>query len=190
MRVVVTGASGFLGRAVMQCVTQAGFECIGVSRTRHAGLHQVSSYAEAPAGDVLIHLAQTNDRATANAQGQALETEANQTLKSLLAKSYSKVVYASSAVLYGDHIAAARHVSEPIIATDTYTQIKLNSEYAVLAHGGAVARLSNLYGLAMAPGNVLSHILTQLGKGPSIVLHTLEPVRDFCTLPMRHKPCA
>jgi UDP-glucose 4-epimerase len=31
----------------------------------------------------------------------------------------------------------------------------------------------------MAAGNVLSHILTQLGRGPAIIMNALEPVRDF-----------
>lgn len=179
MRVVITGASGFFGGALVRKLTGAGVDCIGISRKKNPGLCQVARYSDAPVGSVLVHLAETNNRSVASAGGAALESEAQQTLEALLAKGYRKAIYASSAVLYGDRCTTPRKVSDPVEAVDTYTRIKLASERAVLEQGGAVARLSNLYGPGMAGNNVLSHILAQLGRGPSITMHTLEPVRDF-----------
>lgn len=180
MRIVITGASGFLGGAVFKQLTAAGYDCLGVSRTDFPGLHRVASYADTPAGECLIHCAETNDRSLANAGGEALESSARHTLSSLLAKGYCHVVYASSAVLYGDRWTAPRKVNDPVTLTDTYTRIKWLSEISVLEHGGSVVRLANLYGPGMPATNVLSHILTQLDQEDrTITMHALDPVRDF-----------
>jgi len=179
MRVIVTGASGFLGGAVFRKLTSAGIACLGVSRKDIQGLHRVASYSDTPTGDCLIHCAETNDRTAANAGGDVLEAEARNTLEALLAKGYPHVVYASSAVLYGDRWTTLRKVTDPVFAVDTYTRIKEFSERMVLEHGGVVARLANLYGPGMAAGNVLNHILGQLGSDRTITVYALEPVRDF-----------
>ena len=179
MRIVITGASGFLGGAVFRQLTAAGFDCLGVSRADFPGLHRVASYAETPAGDCLIHCAETNDRSLANAGGEALEAAALHTLSALLTKGYRHVIYASSAVLYGDRWTTPRKVTDPVTVTDTYTRIKRMSEISVLEHGGSVVRLANLYGPGMAATNVLSHVLTQLGQDRMIMMHALDPVRDF-----------
>jgi UDP-glucose 4-epimerase len=179
MCIVITGASGFLGGAVFRQLTAAGFDCLGVSRADFPGLHRVASYAETPAGDCLIHCAETNDRSLANAGGEALEAEALHTLSALLTKGYRYVIYASSAVLYGDRCTTPRKVTDPVTVIDTYTRIKRMSEISVLEHGGSVVRLANLYGPGMAPTNVLSHVLSQLGQDRMIMMHTLDPVRDF-----------
>ena len=179
MRIVITGASGFLGGAVFRQLTAAGFDCLGVSRADFPGLHRVASYAETPAGDCLIHCAETNDRSLANAGGEDLEAAALHTLSALLTKGYRHVIYASSAVLYGDRWTTPRKVTDPVTVTDTYTRIKRMSEISVLEHGGSVVRLANLYGPGMAATNVLSHVLTQLGQDRMISMHTLDPVRDF-----------
>ncbi len=179
MRVVITGASGFLGRALMRELEHADIEIVGVSRQDHPGLLQVSNYSEAPAGDVLVHLAEASDRRWVEANGDWYEQKTLSVLKTLLDKGFRHVVYASSAVLYGDHIRTLRNVEEPVRIVDCYTRIKYSSELEVLRGSGIVARLVNLYGPGMAGGNVLSTILKQRPlDGPIRVLDT-TPVRDF-----------
>ena len=179
MRVAVTGASGFLGAAVLRQLVEAGFDCIGVSRRDISGLYHVKKYSETPAADCLIHCAETNERAIVNASGALMEIEARQTLDAFLNGKFEHVIYMSSSVVYGDQWITPRKVSDPVDASDTYARIKLASEQAVLKSGGAVARLSNLYGPGMAAGNVLSHIFGQLDTGRAITMHFLEPIRDF-----------
>lgn len=179
MRVIVTGASGFLGRAVMQNLAASGHDVLGLSRRNLPGLQQVASCADAPSGDALVHLAEASDRASVNARGQAAEQEAADTIHALLAKNYFRFVYASSAVLYGDAHNWPRRTDEAVNIVDSYTRIKYTCEQAVLGAGGAVARLANLYGPGMSPGNVVSTLLAQLeGNGP-ITLQDTTPVRDF-----------
>ena len=151
-----------------------------VSRRAAPGAMQVRSYEEAPAGDVLIHLAEDNDRIRVSHAPPEYAREAGATLAALGRRGYSRVVYASSGVLYGDGHTHAHEVDDQIVVNDAYAALKRSGELAVLDwNGGVVARLSNVYGPAMAEGNVVSTILRQIpGDGPVCVTDT-RPVRDF-----------
>ncbi len=152
---------------------------LGVARSHFPGTLQVAKYEDAPAGDVLVHLAEINDRSLAQVNGAAYEEQAQRTLIALQKKGFSKIVYASSAVLYGDQSKTPRRVGDPVFAVDAYTRIKLASEKLVLEWGGVAARLSNLYGPGMAEGNVLNSILNQIGTEGPICVRDVSPVRDF-----------
>lgn len=178
-QIVITGASGFLGRNLLKYFRDSGIDCLGVSRSRVPGLHRVENYADTPVGDCLIHCAETSDRSLANTRGNALETEARCTLSALHSKGFRHVVYTSSAVLYGDRGDTPRQINDPVVVNDAYTRIKHASEISVLNHGGTVVRLANLYGPGMATNNVISHILKQLGNDGNITMQTLDPIRDF-----------
>ena len=179
MKIVVTGASGFLGRALMQDLAQRGIDAVGVSRHPCHGCIQIESYTDAPGGDVLVHLAEASDRAYAQANSPLYEQRSLATLDALQGKGFSRVVYASSAVLYGDQEQSLRKVGDPVHALDAYTRLKLASENAVLARDGIVARLVNLYGPGMAKGNVLSTILGQIWQDGPVRVLDATPVRDF-----------
>ena len=179
MRVVVTGASGFLGSFIARGLTYAGVTTLRVSRQDIPGFLQVAKYADSPVGDVLIHLAEINNRSRVNQLSVEYEHEASSTLQALLKKGYKKVIYASSSVLYGDGVCAPHIESDPVSATDAYTRVKLASEQSVLSCGGVVVRFANIYGPGMAAENVLSHILGQLDQDAPITLQDTSPVRDF-----------
>ena len=177
--VVVTGVTGFLGTALLPKLVEAGLAPVGVTRRPGSGHWTVASYADAPPGDILVHLAEDSDRARVNAAGRAAEHVAEETIVALRAKGFRKMVYASSAVLYGDQHEAAHPETDPIAVVDAYTQIKSFSEREVLAGGGTVARIANLYGPGMAGGNVLSKILGQVPGRDEVAVFTTRPVRDF-----------
>lgn len=141
---------------------------------------RVHSYAELPAGDVLIHLAEEADRAKVAALGAAYESAAVQTIGDLLAHPYARVIYASSAVLYGDASRSPHPPDDGVCVTDAYTRVKRTAELAVLESSrGVVARLTNVYGPGMSSRNVISAILSQIpGSGRLVVMDT-APVRDF-----------
>ncbi|UCV28971.1 NAD-dependent epimerase/dehydratase family protein [Ferribacterium limneticum] len=179
MRVVVTGASGFLGSVIARSLTYAGVSTLRVSRQDIPGFLQVAKYADSPLGDVLIHLAEINNRSRVNQLSVEYEHEASSTLHALLKKGYGKVIYASSSVIYGDGLCTPHIESEPVSAIDTYTRVKLASEQSVLSCGGVVVRLANIYGPSMATVNVLSHIFGQLDQNGPIKLQDTSPVRDF-----------
>lgn len=179
MKVIVTGASGFLGAAVIRALTRTGAQVIGVSRRTGGNWQTVASYADAPDGDALIHLAEDSLRSRVNAAGSTYFHEALATLSRLLDKKYDRVVYASSAVLYGDHIVTPRCVGEPIIVNDTYTKVKAAAEVAVCESGHIAARLGNLYGPGMSQTTVIGTIMSQLDGDSDLVVLDDSPVRDF-----------
>jgi UDP-glucose 4-epimerase len=180
MQVVITGAAGFLGVALRHALLAfEQIEVMGISRRPFPGLLTVPNYAETPSGDVLVHLAESNDRQIANSDGQVYETAAINLLETLGNKGFKRIVYASSAVLYGDQNTSPCKENDPVYLTDPYTRIKHACEEWVIRHGGIVARLSNLYGPGMAEKNVLSTILNQLPNSGPITVHDLTPVRDF-----------
>lgn len=179
MRIVITGASGFLGHHLLKRLSNLGVDHIGLSRSSQPGLVHVNDYKDTPNGDVLVHLGETNDRGLVNKLSSVYEKRAISVLGELIKKGYQKIIYASSSVLYGEAYTSPCKVSDDVFIVDTYTRVKRRSEEAVLASGGVVARLSNLYGPGMSDSNVLSAILRQLKEnGPVRLLNTL-PVRDF-----------
>jgi UDP-glucose 4-epimerase len=179
MRVVVTGASGFLGSFIARGLNYSGVSTLCVSRQHIPDFLQVTKYADSPVGDVLIHLAEINNRSRVNQLSVEYEHEASSTLHALLAKGYGKVIYASSSVIYGDGGCTPHIESDPVSPIDTYTRLKLASEQSVLSCGGVVARLANIYGPGMAAENVVSRILGQLDQDDPIELQDTSPVRDF-----------
>lgn len=181
IKVVVTGASGFLGGYVLQLLSKLqNIEVVAVTRQNINGWHTVSDYSESPRGDVLIHLAEDNDRMHVAKLGKIYEQEVQDTIAALSKKDYSRVVYASSAVLYGDVGDYARSPNDPIQCNDTYSSAKRQSELTVLERQcGVIVRLSNVYGIGMSKNNVVSTILRQIpGEGWLEVMDT-NPVRDF-----------
>jgi UDP-glucose 4-epimerase len=182
MQVAITGASGFLGRELSDRLRASGHSVAALSRRTGPGLIAVRDHAREVRAEVIVHLAETSDRRAANAAGEDYERQALATLRALLASGARRVVYASSAALYGDEAARPRRTDDPVRATDTYSRLKLASEQLVLlAPGvqGVVARLTNLYGPGMSAANVVSRVLSQIpGDGPVQVLDD-GPVRDF-----------
>ena len=135
MRIVITGASGFLGHHLLKRLSDLGADHIGLSRSSQPGLIQVSDYKDSPNGDVLVHLGETNDRKLVNELNSVYEQQALSLLEKLIKKGYQKIIYASSSVLYGNAYTSQCKVSDKIFIVDTYTRVKRKSELAVLASG-------------------------------------------------------
>ena len=180
MKVVVTGASGFLGDAVVKALRNFDTEVIPVSRSDNMSCYRVSAYHEAPRADILIHLAEDSDRQRVNKSGKLYERAILNTLDALIRKRYNRIVYASSGILYGDRNPKPHKTGDVVHITDTYTSVKRRSEIAILENGDhVVARLANIYGPRMAEGNVLSTILNQIPNSAPLTVRDGTPIRDF-----------
>lgn len=182
--VYVTGASGFLGRAVVRGLRHRGVAVVPVGRAPWGEPDAliVANYDELapPKGACLVHLAEPNDVAAAEAAGRKHLERVFGTCRALLAKPWGRVFYASSAIVYGDREAAPRKVSDaPVAAPGWYQQGKLACEREVVARGGVAGRFANLIGPGMSPNTVLSDILAQLGRPQPLTVRDGGPVRDF-----------
>ncbi len=184
MRLVVTGASGFLGGAVVAESQRRGWDTLGVTRrpwTPPPGATAMrrDNYNHPPHGDALVHLAEDNDLASVERLGEAYCDAALSLVERLVEQARGRLVYASSAVVYGSTSRRPHAVDDPVTASSTYARTKLLCEQRVVASGGVALRFSNLYGPRMAGHNVVSDILRQIpGAGPLIV-RDVSPVRDF-----------
>lgn len=177
--VVITGAAGFLGRALGKIAADSGHRVVAVSRRPIAGMTQVDDYRRTPGGDVLIHLAEEPDRAVVNRLGDTYVRQVRETVEALARHRYQRVIYASSAAVYGDQRGSPCGIDLKIAASDAYSQAKLSNEGVVLDSEGVVLRLSNLFGPGMSENNVISDILRQVpGDGP-VVVRDDQPVRDY-----------
>jgi UDP-glucose 4-epimerase len=178
VNVVVTGASGFLGSAVVTALRGAGVSVVPVSRRPGPGITTVDDYSRSPTADLLVHTAEEADRAKVNALGEPYAEGTARTVRELAGRA-GHLVYVSSGTVYGDQSDRAFRTDDPVHATDTYSRAKIRNEQIALEAGGAVVRPSNLCGPGMSPHNVLSDILRQVpGTGP-LVVRDDTPVRDF-----------
>jgi UDP-glucose 4-epimerase len=184
---LVTGASGFIGRATVAALARRGVPVVAAARhmldmEKPIQTVRVTSYSELkpPEADcVLLHLAEPRNIGPAEDIGSDYVAARRALLADLLAKHWGHVVYASSAAVYDDNDATPHRTSEEIAPRGTYAKAKATCEQDVLERGGAVARLSNVYGPGMAPNNVVSDILRQVpGEGP-LTIQNRRPVRDY-----------
>ena len=185
-RVVVLGASGFLGTHVVNELVARDHDVLAVTlvpppaevRPR-VSWHQIDldrSFEpvvfDAP---VCVHLAEPAAIAAA-AEGEASLARARR----VLAGGFTRIVYASSAVVYGDRVAAPRREAEPATPFGTYAVAKLAVETLVAADPRCLAiRVGNAYGPGMSSRNVLSDILGQLHAAGPLAVRDLSPVRDY-----------
>ncbi len=168
-----------LGSAVCNKLKILGVNTIPISRNIRSGFCCVDNYAKSPDCDVLIHLGESSNRHWVNQNILEYEPRMLETVNELISKNYKKIVYASSALLYGDLSNKKSTVGDKIFINDGYTKIKKKLETIILKNEGVALRLTNIYGSQMSPNNVVNSILRQLGKNEPVVLMNTSPVRDF-----------
>jgi UDP-glucose 4-epimerase len=177
--IVLTGASGFIGRHLHSRLIAHGADVIAVSRRRREHMQQVDDYAQSPHGDVMIHLGEEPDRALVNKAGEFYVQSSGTVVAALATRGYRRLIYLSSGAVYGDISPLPRKPGDAVMANDIYNRAKLNNERIVLAAGGAVVRLSNIYGEGMSMSNVLSEIIAQIPGHDSLSVRDARPVRDY-----------
>lgn len=193
--IVVTGAGGFLGRAVRRVLEARGQECIAVDwRAAQAPWERALAEAmrRAGPGAVCLHLAGMAD-ASACRQDPGAAFAANVTLAwTVLAAmeqaGATRIVLPSTAYVYGEHADVDLDESMPLAPRSVYAHTKATAEALVAnwarATGGQAvrARLSNLYGPGMTDRTVLGRLASQLRNRAPVSLRDLSPVRDFLWL--------
>ncbi len=179
LKIAITGSSGFLAGHIMKQLIRSGHQVIPVTRQHLDGAVQVQDYRDTPSADLLIHLAEEPDRQKVNKIGRKYIEYSSNIAAILTEKFDGNVIYASSGTVYGDKEEAPYTINSPIYATDIYSESKITNERIVLESGGAVLRLSNVYGKGMSSNNVMSDIIKQLQGNNAIVVNDVSPIRDF-----------
>ncbi|MBI4354221.1 MAG: NAD(P)-dependent oxidoreductase [Candidatus Omnitrophica bacterium] len=190
VEVVVTGASGFIGRAVCAELAARGVSVMGVGRSADPEIRgvpyvRVAGYEEfrPPRNARCLHLACSTRFREGSMETHPDCFEAVQLVRAILHQGYDRVVLASSALVYGDHVPRPRREDEPVQPTGAYARMKLAVETEVLACRQTVARLSNVYGPRMQTGTALSDILQQLPDSAApLRVRDTSPVRDYLYL--------
>jgi nucleoside-diphosphate-sugar epimerase len=173
--VVVTGASGFIGKALLSQLKLNNISAIGLSRKGGYGLKKVSSYLgwEPGVNTVLVHLAQPNNVSNAS-EGNELTL-----CKALSEKPWAHIVYVSSSVVYGDKELFPHKPDEKILPICEYAKVKLACENIIMGVGGTCLRFANIYGSGMAKNSVISDIITQIPGIDPLIVKNERPIRDF-----------
>lgn len=176
--ILVTGAAGFLGRAVMEQLASLGLAATGLTRRALPAMQQVADYTDTPAAEVIIHLAEESDRALVNQDGDSYADKSASVVRTLVSRA-DRVIYASSGMVYGDDSDAPFTTTMRVIGTDTYSRSKIRNETIALDAGGTALRLSNLFGRGMSDRNVVSDIARQIGALGPLRVRDDTPIRDF-----------
>jgi nucleoside-diphosphate-sugar epimerase len=158
--IVITGASGFMGRHLFDELTALNTLVKGYSRTNNQFL-LVKNYSDIIVDEpsTLIHLAQTS---TINSHID-VDFEITE-LRKLLEKKWEKIIYLSSASLYGVSRLCSHKVTSPLVIENDYQRVKAASEEMVKSLKGIIFRATNVYGVNMNNKTIIKDIHSQLGK--------------------------
>jgi UDP-glucose 4-epimerase len=173
--VVVTGASGFVGRALLRWLKSEGVQVTGVTRRHQPGLMAVADYADTlvPEDAVLVHLAQRADTSASFDNSEIVRC------RMLAEKPWRHIVYASSVIVYGEGGVHPHRLEDPVSPASSYAHLKLACEEVFSEVGGTSIRFTNIYGPGVAKSTALADILSQIpGAGP-LRLRNPAAVRDF-----------
>jgi len=178
-KVIITGASGFIGARISDYLEDMGFDVTRISRRPGPGIHAVEDYRDTPAGKYLIHLAESPVISEVNEKDP---DDKGEMLLDDLAGRFEQLIYASSAAVYGNTNPHPNKVDDPVDPSDAYTRQKISNEKTAMMHGGIVLRLSNIFGPGMSETTVFSDIMKQIDSTGPLLLRDLSPVRDFLSI--------
>lgn len=141
MKVLVTGASGFIGMRIVEAVENKGWTAVGTSRTGSDGLIRLDVTAVASFGnvrqfspfDVVVHCAGIAHRfAAAGREYESVNVSGTRNVAEFAAGSGAKhLVHLSSVLVYGRHGSRIAE-SDGCRSKDAYAASKLRSEDAAV----------------------------------------------------------
>lgn len=201
MKLLVTGASGFVGTRLAGYLMSRGDQVVGTYAGEHPGLAGMELHAVdvLDAGstarlvreidpDVIVHLAGLSHvGASWGAPSTYFQVNVLGTEAVLAAAAGRRVVVASSAEVYGEVAEEEQPLREGRLPgpVSPYALTKAAAERLAMARGAVVARAFNLVGPGQAPTFALPAFARQLlairrgEQEPLLTVGNLAPRRDF-----------
>jgi UDP-glucose 4-epimerase len=189
--VFVTGAGGFIGRALRASLAADGWDVRPVARDARESAQE--GRGPAGPGDALVHLAFPTDAAFRAARPlDALREAADGTAAALAMAGtlgVGHVILASSGKVYGSGCRVPTDEGQPTRPTTFLGELKLLQEdLARVAasrgrgFGATALRLFNVYGPGGREGFLVPRLLSALASGGGVTLGELDHRRDFVHL--------
>jgi len=169
MRVAVTGASGFIGRALCAGLTSAGHEVLAAERS-----------GESRGGEAVIHLAAIAHRRASAEELERANVELARQVGRAAAAEGARLVFLSSVKVHGETSAAPFIESSPFAPGDAYAESKARAEDALRAIPGlrlAVLRPPLVYGPGVR-ANFLA-LMNAIARGIPLPLASIENRRSL-----------
>lgn len=186
---VVTGATGFIGRALCAELSRNGYQTYAISRHKEfmpnpgVMFQSVSDYSEMQVPNkrtICIHLAGNNNVREIETAGKEEAFKIELKLADcILSRQFEKVIFASSGLVYGFQSHVPHKEKDLINPSGVYSELKDVIEQKMLDANHIVARIANVYGNGMSGKNVISSVLRQLPGEGAIKIKSLTPVRDY-----------
>ncbi|HEV2139020.1 MAG TPA: NAD(P)-dependent oxidoreductase [Nitrososphaerales archaeon] len=206
MRVLVTGAAGFIGSHIMREFSKRGFDVAGTDQTALKGilqaditeLEQIAAVIERTKPDAVIHLAAISGTTGKNEAEQSLRQPILNFRVNVLGtaniceacriRSVRKLIYMSSFAVYGRTEADRLPITEktPTSTEHAYAVSKLGGEEVVRTYSNdfgiksAIFRAPFIVGEHQKEKNVLREFVECAEGGKSLVIHgDGKHVREF-----------
>lgn len=175
MEIYLSGSTGFLGSHIKRRLKKSfkinqflGREKLSYSHSKLDLVNKCSYF---------IHLSEPSLRSSYN---EKLCLELINNIEVLSKNLNSKMIYFSSASVYGDKSLAPNDENSQTIPYDIYSELKLNNERIVLGNGGMVIRLSNVLGDGMHKKNIFGDIKKQIdNKTENLIIQNKCSIRDY-----------
>jgi GDP-4-dehydro-6-deoxy-D-mannose reductase len=187
--VIVTGADGFIGRAVVSRLRGSGYDVL--ERTSKDGdVADPATWADLPAVDAVIHLAgRSYVPASWSAPSDFLKTNVLGTARALdYCRRYAARLILASAYVYGVPDVLPINERHPIRPNNPYALSKRIAEelcefaFAYQGVSTTVLRIFNVFGSGQRPEFLIPTIIAQIRRGIEVRVQDLSPRRDYVHL--------
>jgi len=185
-RVLVTGASGFIGRHLVPRLGAEGHEAIAI---HHASgdVAEPTTWKGLPAADVVVHLAAKSFVPDSwESPGRFLRTNLTGTVEALeYCRAHGARLVFPSSYMYGDAVRQPISEGSDLVAKNPYALSKKLAEE--VCHFFAdqfginitILRPFNIYGLGQSETFLVPTIISQLRTRKEVRVRDLEPRRDY-----------